>query len=148
MTDESLREAIQKGLAEGRRPVAPSRKEEKATARLRERLAHAFNAASGVMEGLDMLKALPGSTFDYTVKADGTNVVITTNVPCNFPAWEEKKPLSVLVRESGRMTAYGDSHPEMMFGRYEEAGNAARFGGAERIVKFVAEYAAKRGLVP
>lgn len=169
---KSPADIVSESLVEGKAEEARTRaaeaaqrvQEEKAAAdeareedaRIKGDLKKAYNAAAGLIEGLDYLKGLKGSRVSYQVQEKGDTLLIMTNIPDGQTNLEwgptETAYLRAEVTPKGDVTVLGGD--TMYFYDYFGLGYApqklveARRHGTEKALSCIAKKAAVTGLVP
>ena len=144
MRSKSIAKAIQSGRSQGRQELAFAKAARQNEGFKRQRdLAAAFKVASGVIEGLQMLIDMPGSKFVFCALEEGDRARIHTNIP--LEGCENGARLSIIARADGHIGAIGDS-----FADDSDAIGAEKTDpkASEKVIAFVAKYAAVRGLIP
>jgi CO/xanthine dehydrogenase Mo-binding subunit len=124
----TLDDIIEEGIAIGTDERARNPYAERSTP-----LRLAYNAASGVIEALEALKARDGSTFDFTIREEGIRLSISTNIQIYNSATGANNTLDI----------FADTDGTMKVGTVTKAER----GNTESIVKYVAQKAAFKGLV-
>ena len=169
MNNETIEAALRLGIALGKEekaaPAAKAEEEED----YQTRLAAIFNAVSGFTEGLEALRDMKGSTFDFTQETKGSggaaDVIsvfeFKTNIPLedmpmykgnpvyltariNIPREQDSNVCSIMTSDyRGSAAVNGDYGSERL-----EIWDISRPQEVEKALTFVAKYAAKRGLIP
>lgn len=135
--NEDLNAAIQRGIAAAKEKMAADgRKRQAAEQKRRGELARAFAHAAGLIEGLTILRDLPGSKFTFTSLEQGNKVCISTNIPRG--GRDSKEPLDIVVSPTGEMRIVsGDDK------RTDRTPHACA-----RIIEHITEKAVIKGLIP
>jgi hypothetical protein len=132
---QSITQAAMDGIQVGYAAVASAQENHK------RNIGKSFNIASGVLEGMNILREIAGTSFEYSTKVNNDgSITISTNIP----AHNTSDRLEIYARPDGEIAAYGTC-----FAGFSDdlSVDGAQTGASEKIVAFVAERAAKNGLV-
>ena len=146
-----IREAIEHGIQAAQKELeaeallnAPRELERKG------RLTFAYNRASGLIAGLNLLKEMPNSTFDFSVSENNAGLCIGTNIPTHkytVGARTEERTLDIYIGND--ISAYGD----IVCDPYTEVGGVktecitGEHGDPDKVLEFVATKAVLKGLL-
>lgn len=152
MSEDSIGDAILKGLQEAKREILRNEERERAhataqAARARaseEMLQKALEAAESMVKVMDRLRALPGSGVQFSVSADhpqphGAVVKITTNIPILSLSSGQQEKMQLAITSSGDVGIMNDAGGD---------GPVAKADKPDDVVTFVVKRAAVAGLLP
>jgi hypothetical protein len=122
MSRQTIDEAVQNGVREGIQTAETVKVANKTReTQLEKNMAAARAAASDVLQGLTVLRELPGSKFSFSDHSQIDRLFIDTNVP----TYADKEPskLYIIVEGNGTISAYGDARQV----RYSETNPSLSF---------------------
>jgi hypothetical protein len=118
-----------------------------------QELARVNTLVSNILQGLDILRQMPGSRLEYTKKEDVVKVVISMNIPLrdvNAAFDDSKRRMEVyIIRNSDKIRLGID--PYQLPGDDAGLDDGMIFEGPAAIrdmLTIIARYAGKKGLIP
>lgn len=152
MSEDSIGDAILKGLQAAKREILRNEEGERRQAavqaendRASERmLQKAFEAAEGMVQVMERLRALPGSGVQFSVSSanpqpHGAVVKITTNIPILSLSSGRQEKMQLAITSSGDVGIMNDNGGD---------GPVAKADKPDDVVTFVVKRAAVAGLLP
>lgn len=110
-----------------------------------------YNAASGLLKGLQALRSLEGSKLEYTVTESGESresLSIKTNIPAEKDATWGAGVVTATVRPNGRIEVTGDvTLKNDATGFITEEFSSKRRSATEKALTFIAKKATQKGLI-